>query len=180
MNTRKYSLFGILGPLAAIFFIGLSITLSPWFSWHYNALSDLGHAVRSEVAQLFNFGLLMAGFFTTIYSITALKNHAKYTSFCLLTSALLLQLVATFDEVYGFLHFLASIFFFISLNFATLIYAVERKSKIATMAFMISFGSWVLYLAGIYQSGIAVPEIISSLATSSWIILSAMHTLDKS
>lgn len=175
MNERKYTLLGVVGPLVAYFFIAVSIILSPWFSWSDNALSDLGHAVRSDVAPLFNFGLLLAGFFIMIYSITAFRKHAKYTSYCLLISALLLQLIATFDEVYGSLHFSVSVLFFVSLGFASVIYTVERKSVVALAAFMIGLGSWILYSMGIYSSGIAVPETISSLAAISWVMLSALR-----
>jgi len=112
MNERKYALFGVVGPLVAYFFIGVSIALSPWFSWWSNALSDLGHSVDSNVASLYNFGLLLAGFFIIIYSTKVFKDHASYTSYCLLVSALVLQLVATFDEVYGSLHVIVSILFF--------------------------------------------------------------------
>lgn len=175
MNERKYALFGVAGPLIAYFFIAVSIVLSSWFSWSNNALSDLGHAVRSNVAPLFNFGLLLAGFCILIYSITAFRKHAKYASYCLLISALLLQLIATFDEVYGSLHSYVSALFFVSLGFASLVYTVERKSSVALTAFMIGLGSWILYSTGIYSAGIAVPETISSLAAISWVMLSAFR-----
>lgn len=175
MNERKYALFGVVGPLVAYFFIGVSIMLSPWFSWWSNALSDLGHSVESDVASLYNFGLLLAGFFIMIYSITIFRDHAKYSGYCLLMSALMLQLVAAFDEVYGFLHFVVSVLFFVSLGFASIVYAVEGKSALALAAFVIGFGSWVLYLAGIYSAGIAVPETVSSVVTVSWVMLSALR-----
>jgi hypothetical membrane protein len=164
----------------AYFFIGVSIILSPSFSWWNKALSDLGHSVKSEVAPLFNFGLLLAGFFLTLYSVTAFRNHAKYTSYCLLVSALMLQLVAAFDEVYGLLHFVVSILLFVSLGFASITYAVERKSILALAAFIIGFGSWILHWAGLYNTGVAVPETISSVATTSWVVLSGFRIyLDK-
>ena len=174
MNERKYALFGVVGPLVAYFFIGVSIVLSPWFSWWSNALSDLGHSVDSDVASLYNFGLLLAGFFMMIYSMTALKDHAKYTRYCLLASAMMLQLVATFDEVYGPLHVTVSILFFVSLGFASIVYAVEGKSILALAAFVIGLGSWILYWAGMYSAGVAVPETISSVVTVSWVMLSAI------
>ncbi|MCK4483018.1 hypothetical protein KAU55_07295, partial [Candidatus Bathyarchaeota archaeon] len=62
MNEKTYALFGVIGSLLAYFSIGVSIALSPWFSWETNALSDLGHAVNSGVAPIFNFGLLLSGF----------------------------------------------------------------------------------------------------------------------
>lgn len=167
-------MFGVVGPLVAYLFIGVSIILSPWFSWWSNALSDLGHSVKSDVASLYNFGLLLSGFLITIHSIAAFRDHAKYTSYCLLVSALMLQLVAAFDEVYRSLHVAVSILFFVSLGFASVIYAVERRSILALAAFVIGLGSWMLYSGEIYSAGVAVPETISSVATVSWVMLSAI------
>jgi hypothetical membrane protein len=140
-------------------------------------LSDLGHAVRSDVASLYNFGLLLSGFLTTIYAITALRIHAKYTSCCLATSALLLQLVATFDEVYGSLHFLVSVLLFVSFGLGAAAYAIEKKSRIASLALIIGLSAWMLYEAGAYHAGVAVPEAIASVATGLWITVSAIKIL---
>jgi hypothetical membrane protein len=177
MHWRRYALCGIIGPTVAYCFIAISIGLSPWFNWRTNALSDLGHAITSEAASWYNFGLLLSGFLTTIYAVKALRAHAQYTSCCLVTSALLLQLVATFDEVYGFLHFLVSVLLFASFGLGSLVYAVEARSKMASVAFVISLGSWLLYWTGAYAAGIAIPEAISSLATGLWIISSATEIL---
>ena len=80
MQQRVYALFGVLGPLVVYVTIGVSIVLSPSFNWENDALSDLGHAVRSEVASIFNFGLLLAGFLLIVYAVTVFRKHAKYTS----------------------------------------------------------------------------------------------------
>ena len=175
MRERNYALFGLLGPLTAIFFVAISIILSPWFSWWNNALSDLGHSVNSEVAPLFNFGLLLSGFFMMLYSITAFRNHAKYTSHFLVIAGLSLQLVATFDKVYRSLHFSVSVLFFMALGLTSIIYSIEKKSIVAFAALIIGFGSWILYGMEIYSSGIAVPEAISSIAVFTWVMLSALR-----
>jgi len=174
MNRKIYALFGVISPLVAYAFIGVSIAFSPWFSWKRNALSDLGHSVKSGVAPIYNFGLLLTGFLAMIYAVTALRNYARWTSYSLLISAFMLQLVAAFDEVYGLLHSVVSILFFISLGSTTIVYAVERKSVLAVTSFIIGLFSWVFYWAGIYNAGVAVPEIISSLAVLPWIISSAL------
>jgi len=176
---RKYALFGLLGPLIGIFFVLLSIFLSPWFSWWSNALSDLGHSINSEVAPLFNFGLILSGFFIMFYAITSLKYHAKYTSYILVMAGLTLQLVATFNEVYGFLHFLVSVLFFITIGLTSIIYAIEKRSVLAFAALIIVLSSWILYWFEIYSGGIAIPEMISSTATSSWILVSALRTIKR-
>ena len=127
MRERYYALFGIFGPCIAIIFITASILLSPWFSWGSNALSDLGHSVTSDVAPLFNFGLLLSGFFVIFYSLTSFRIHAKYTSFFLLLTGLALQLVATFNEVYGSLHSYVSVLFFVALDLAAISYIIEKR-----------------------------------------------------
>jgi len=175
LREQNYALFGLVAPLTAIIFIVVSIVLSPWFSWWSNALSDLGHSVDSEVAPLFNFGLLLSGFLTILYSITSFRNHAKYTSYFLVLTGLSLQLVATFDEVYGSLHFQVSVLFFAALCFASISYVVEKRSVLAVTALVIGLSSWILYGLEIYSTGIAVPETISSMATVTWVMLSALR-----
>jgi hypothetical membrane protein len=175
LKEQNYALLGLLAPLIAIFFMAVSILLSPWFSWGSNALSDLGHSVNSEVAPLFNFGLLLCGFLIILYSITSFRKHTRYTSYVLVLSGLSLQLVAAFDEVYGSLHFLVSVLFFATLGFASISYAVEKRSVLAFAALVIGSGSWILYGLEIYSAGIAVPETISSMAVVIWVMLSALR-----
>lgn len=175
MEENTYVLLGVIGPLFAYVSIGVSIALSPWFSWEQNALSDLGHAVKSGVAPLYNFGLLLTGALIALYAAKALKEYAEWTSYSVAFSAFTLQLVSVFDEVYGVLHFAVSLLFFISLAFTCTIYAVERKSRVAVAALVIGITSWVLYGANIYAVGIAVPETTSSLAVTFLIIWSAIE-----
>ena len=181
LNQRNRALLGILAPLVAVFFIAASIVLSPWFSWGNNALSDLGRsaatdgASKSEVAPLFNFGLLLCGFLMILYSVTSFRKHARYTSYVLVTVGLTLQLVATFDEVYGSLHFLVSVMFFAALGFSSLSYAIEKRSVLAFAALVVGVVSWIVYGLDIYSAGIAVPETISSMAAVTWVMLSALR-----
>ena len=174
MNDRNYALFGLLGPLAALLFIGVSILLSPWFSWGNNALSDLGHSVNSDVAPLFNFGLLLSGFFTILYALTSFRKHAKYTSYFLMLTGLALQLVATFNEVYKPLHFQVSVLFFLTICFVSVSYIIEKRSVLAVAALIVGLVSWIMYGLEIISVGIAVPETVSATATSIWVVRSAL------
>ena len=174
MNDRNYALFGLLGPLTALLFIGISIILSPWFSWGNNALSDLGHSVSSDVAPLFNFGLLLSGFFTILYALTSFRNHAKYTSYFLMLTGLALQLVATFNEVYKPLHFQVSVLFFLTICFVSVSYIIEKRSVLAVAALIVGLVSWIMYGLEIISVGIAVPETVSAMATSIWVVRSAL------
>ena len=178
-DTCVYALLGIIGPLLAYFFIGISIASAPWFRWSRNALSDLGHALRPESALYYNFGLAAAGLLIAIYAVTSLLSRARYAGLCLAASAFTLQLVAVFDEIYGHTHLIVSEVFFILLLLSSLIYALERRSIIASCSFIVGLCAWILYWMNLYSAGIAVPEIISATAAVSWMIISALEALRK-
>ena len=173
MEERVYALFGVFGPLLVYVSIVLSLFLSPWFSWESNALSDLGHAVNSDAASIFNLGLLLAGFLLMVYALTAFQKHAKYSSFCLLVSTFLVQLLAAFNVVYGSLHYALAVPHFVMLSFTSIVYTVERRSVVALLTFIIVMFLWLLYALNIFSIGIAVPETVSKLVLA-WIMYSAI------
>lgn len=175
MNSRNYALLGIISPALAYFFIAAAIVQSPWFRWERNALSDLGHSVRSSAAPTYNFGLLLTGFLIFGYAILSLRHHAKWTSVSLTISAFSLQLVGAFDEVYGPLHQGVSVLFFVSIGIASLTYAVEKKSSLGILAFLVGLSSWALYWTNIYGSGVSVPETISTLVVLPWVMSTAVR-----
>jgi hypothetical membrane protein len=179
MNERDYSLLGIVGPLLGYLFIGTAISQSPWFRWEKNALSDLGHSTRSSVAPVFNFGLLLTGLCIAAYVLLSLRHLAKWTSLSLLLSGFSLQLVATFDEVYGFLHFAVSVLFFLSIGVSSIVYAAEKKSYLGVVAFVIGLAAWMLYWMRVYVAGVAVPETISTLVVLPLIMSTAMKIYHK-
>ena len=180
MQKDNYALTGILVPITAIIFITAAIVLSPWFRWENNALSDLGNSVGSDTASIFNFGLLLTGFLTIIYATTSFKKHARITSYALTLTGFSLQLVGAFDEVYGMLHTQISVLFFTTLAIASISYMIEKHSLLAALSLIVGLASWILYGLEIYSSGIAVPEAISSMATATWVVISALRIyLDK-
>jgi len=173
MEERVYALFGVFGPLLLYVSILLSLVLSPWFSWESNALSDLGHAVTRDAAPIFNLGLLLAGFLMMIYALTVFQKHAKYSSFCLLVSTFLVQLLAVFNEVYGSLHYVVAVPHFVMLSLTSIVYTVEKRSAVALSTFIIVMFSWLLYGLNMFKIGIAVPETVSKLVLA-WIMYSAI------
>ena len=174
MEERVYALFGVFGPLLVYVSIAASLVLSPWFSWENNALSDLGHSVTSDVAWVFNLGLLLAGFFLMIYAMTAFKKHANYSGFCLLVSAFFVQLLAVINESYGSLHYVVAVPHFLMLSVTSIVYTVEKRSAFALATFLVVMFSWLLYALNIFSIGIAVPETVSKLVLL-WIIYSALR-----
>ncbi|PVX27334.1 MAG: hypothetical protein CW716_02890 [Candidatus Bathyarchaeum sp.] len=173
MQERVYALFGVFGPLLVYISIALSLFLSPWFSWESNMLSDIGHAVTSDAAPIFNLGLLLAGFFMMLYALTAFKKHAKYSSYCLLVSTFFVQLLAVFNEAYGELHYAVAVPHFLILSLTSIAYTVEKRSAVALVTFSVVMFSWLLYTLNIFNIGIAVPETVSKLVVA-WIMYSAI------
>lgn len=170
MKEKVYTLLGLIGPLIAYTSIGISISRSPWFSWESSALSDLGHSVKSSVAPIFNLGLLFTGFLLLLYVFTIFRKYVKYSASGLVVCSLFLQLIATFDEVYGLLHWVVSVLFFLSMCLTSLIYAYEKRSLFAFIMFVIGSGSWIVYGLGSFRVGVAVPEIISSITVMLWLV----------
>jgi hypothetical membrane protein len=101
--------------------------LSPRFRKQSNALSDLGRASGSEVVLILNFGLLVAGFLIMVYAFTMFRKYANYTSIGILTSVFMIKLLATFDQVCGFFHYVVPVPQFVILSITSVVYAIERK-----------------------------------------------------
>ena len=66
--------------------------------------------------------------------------------------------------------------FFAALGLASISYIIEKRSVLAVAALAIGFVSWILYGLDIYGAGIAVPEAVSAMATSSWVVLAALRS----
>jgi hypothetical membrane protein len=176
MNARNPALLGILAPLLAYSFIAVAIFLSPWFRWQSNALSDLGHATRSSVASIFNFGLLLTGLLISLYAFLSLRTHAKWTGVSLAFTGFSLQTIGAFDEVYVFLHYVVSVVFFVSIGVTSIVYAAEKKSYLGLVGFAVVVLSWGLFFIRVYDAGVAVPEIISTLGVLPWVAMTAIRT----
>lgn len=172
--------FGIIAPTWALASIGISIALSPWFSWTKNALSDLG---VSEVAPIFNSGLIICGilifpFIFGLAKIERTKRLGLIGSVVLLSSSVSLIGVGAFSEAFGLVHFYFSVTFFASFILSSIILGIhftldisdKRLGIFTLLVGIISFISWIVW-ATIRLSGVAIPETISILLASFWIII---------
>jgi hypothetical membrane protein len=175
MNARKPAILGIAAPVVAYSFIAIAIFLSPWFRWQSNALSDLGHAVHSSVAPIFNFGLLLTGLLISLYALFSLRSYAKWTALSLAFTGFSLQTIGAFDEVYGSIHYIVSVIFFVSIGVTSIIYAAEKKSYLGLIGFIVVLLSWGLFIMKVYSAGVAVPEIISTFGVLPWVALTALR-----
>jgi hypothetical membrane protein len=147
-------------PLACIAAAALS---SSWFDLWSNALSDLGHAVRSNVAPIFNFGLSAGGLLVALAGACSLER-SRAIGWTLVVAGYFLVLIAVFDEVYGRLHFYVSVAFFLSIAVLLAEYALTVrgvKGLLASLAIAVGVAAWVAHLAYGVPRGAAVPELVS-------------------
>jgi hypothetical membrane protein len=114
-----------------------------------------------------------------IFSIMYMHGKYPLTSKLMIIASYFLILIGTFDEIYGFLHFLVSLIFFIMLAFAALAFSYESKKSYPILVTLIIGISWALNMSGIWKCGAAVPEMISVLASLVW-FTDALRNLRRS
>lgn len=174
---------GILAPIFAFAFILTSIASFPDFSWTSNALSDLG-VVPGLTASLFNFGLLVSGILAFNFAIFGLFTYfgkiwiGKIGSMVFAAATLALIAISVFNEHFSPTHYLVSVAFFtlapIALFILTLGFWLCRQSGLA--AFTVAVGvaaalPWVLLFTFNYVPNVAIPEFVSGVAVSVWVIV---------
>ncbi len=182
---------GILTPVVAFTCISLSIVSAPEFSWVDNALSDLG-VMPGATAPIFNYGLITSGILGFIFA-TSLFRLLRFDIFshdarmlypdnrglggALIFSLACLALVAigVFPENVRYLHFFASVAFFVLLIGALLHMGIgfwrARQKRIAVFTLLlglIAAAPWLLLFVVRYVSGVAIPELIVAVAGGLW------------
>ncbi|MEM4519634.1 MAG: DUF998 domain-containing protein [Sulfolobales archaeon] len=162
MSNSKCYITAISGYLIPLVFIFIAATVSGWFSLVDNALSDLGHATKSNVSVVFNLGLSLGSFFIIIFSLTYSIKFNRLITMLLILSGFFLNLIAIFDEVYGRLHFIVSVAFFTSLAALIVGYSVTYRSYlISPVALLVGVLPWATHYLYNIPKGVAVPELIS-------------------
>ena len=182
---------GVLTPVVAFTCISLSIASAPEFSWVDNALSDLG-VMHGFTAAVFNYGLIVSGILCSIFA-TNLVRLLRFDVFShdarllypdnrglggvLIFSLACLALVAigVFPENVKYLHFFASVAFFVLLIGALLHMGIgfwrARQKRIAMFTLLLSVVAatpWLLLFLVRYVSGVAIPELIAAIAGGLW------------
>ena len=168
---RIAGICGIAAPVVALSMIGLALSQASWFSWTGNALSDLG---VGDTAMIFNFGLILGGILAAVLAFglsTSLLRDliGRVGSAAFLSATLALICIGIFPENAGKIHYVVSVAFFVMVPISMIVLGValvrsDRKgdrlhaSLIIILAIIASL-AWVLP-----HDGVAIPEIISSVA----------------
>lgn len=174
---------GIASPVVGFICILAAIASYPAFSWTDNALSDLG-IVSGITGPLFNFGLFASGLLALSFATFGLFNYlgkgwvGRIGSASFAASTLALMAIGIFNESFSPTHYLVSVAFFvlapISLFILTAAFWLAHKRRIAGFTVLVAFAAafpWILLFAFNYVPNVAIPEFLSGLAVSAWVIV---------
>jgi hypothetical membrane protein len=173
--TRVAGICGILLPVVMFSCLGLSIASSPWFSWTEHALSDLG--IQQSTAALFNYGMIIGGILTFIFSLGLIKILSKRTgAYLLMVSSFALIGIGVFPETVFYLHFFTSASFFVILTVSFLIIGVTIKQNffeksIGFLALLIALIAMISSLFLFQLKGIALSEAFSCFPGFMWCLI---------
>ena len=203
ISIHTIGLLGVLSPIIAYSGIIIAIFLNlDWFSWTENALSDLGHYGNLGLrAFVFNSGLFISGLFALIFCLAfyyqerELFKNDKIGGYLIIIgviaffiAVLALVGIGIFSEDFNPIHRLVSEIFFTSIPFAMWFFggAFYRRADLKVMGlFALLVGTiagitWISYFIFHFVSGVAIPEAVSSIAVSMWIVLRGIQYYQSS
>jgi hypothetical membrane protein len=173
---------GIVAPIVAFTCVLTAIASYPEFSWTNNALSDLG-IISGITGPVFNFGLYCSGLFVLKFAMFGLFKYlgswmGKIGALSFAATGLALMSIGFFPENVAPYHYLFSVAFFvlfpISLFIITGAFAFKRQKKRALLTLLTAVAAatpWIVYFMVHYVNGVAIPEFVSALAGSVWVVV---------
>lgn len=177
-------LSGILAVLILFGSITTAIYFAPSFNLRTGALSDLGVMNDYITANLFNYGLMISGLLLIPFALEIDKvwEHAKIADLFFLLSGIGVFLVGFFP-LGTRLHFPSAAFTFFSLALAFIsiggVMWYER-GKVVLAEGEILTGIFIVLVWAIDWEGMAIPEIISGLVGSFWVLNISRKLLKES
>ena len=174
--------FGIFSPILTLSVIAVAINSYQFFDWESNALSDLG-IISGITSILFNNGLIIGGLVTLLFipGLFILMKKTNYSKFCSSFFALtccFLILIGIFPEDVVPIHYLVSVGFFVCLPISLFLVAIsfyftnKKVWAFFTLIFALFVAMpWIVYFLTEIFTAVAIPEIISGVGLSIWIII---------
>lgn len=168
--------------MLALCLVFLAIDSYESFSWELNALSDLG-IILGKTMYFFNFGLIIGGilclFFSSgLYLLFENKKLGRISSFFFILACFFLIAIGLFPENFKPIHYIVSIGFFLFLPISLFLFFssfyLYGKFSFAIFTILIAVivaMPWGIYFSSDFFTGVAIPEIISGLVASIWIII---------
>ncbi len=174
---------GILTPVLAFTCILMAIASCPEFSWTKNALSDLG-IIAGITGPIFNFGLYSSGLSVFSFAVFGLFEYLgkswldKIGASTFAATGMSLMGIGFFPENIVPYHYLFSVLFFVLLSLSLFLitgaFAFKDQTKMALFTLLTAGATaipWILYFFLHFVSGVAIPEFVSAVAGSVWVVL---------
>lgn len=187
--VRRGLFLAVVSVATPLLFVGASAVVYNWlnpdsgFSLYSNALSDLGHAVKSNVASMFNLGLSSGGLLMVVFAVKYVATFSRQLSCIVSLIGYALVLVAVYDEVYGDLHFWVSVMLFTLVLFLVLACGLLLKSPIlrlvASVLVLANIVLWALHLVMKIPPGAAIPELTSIFTATPFYMYLAKRSLER-
>jgi hypothetical membrane protein len=171
---RLAGICGILTPTITLMLIFIAIKLSPWFSWHDNALSDLG---VSATPNPFNAALLIGGGLQLVFVLGGLRSAigpgrlARVGFWVLLIGAIALPLIGLVTEDYGRTHYYVAATYFVGTPLGYCLLGgsmIRRGDRVAGILSIAAGIAAILAIALVPHKRIAVPEILAATIMGAW------------
>jgi hypothetical membrane protein len=195
MKNQKASLqkfgaaCGLAAPILAFSCISIAIASYSAFNWTNNALSDLG-VQMGITGPVFNFGLIGAGVLGFLFATLGLFNFfrdslvGKAGALAFAAATVALIAIGIFNEHFRPTHYIVSVAFFailpLGLWVITAALYLRHQTKLASFTLLSSFvaaAPWILYFTLHYVPNVAIPETISGLTGSIWLITTSYKVL---
>jgi hypothetical membrane protein len=173
--ARIAGVCGIFIPVVIFTCLGVALISSPWFTWTHHALSDLG--IMENSAVFFNYGMIVGGILTFVFSLGLIKVLSHKTgAYLLALSSVALIGIGIFPETVATLHFITSASFFMLLTIALLIIGLTiRKNhferSMGSLAFVFAVIALFSTVFLLYLEGIAIPEALSCFPAFVWCLI---------
>jgi hypothetical membrane protein len=171
---RISGLCGAIAPIISFSLIFYAVSISPWFSWQTNALSDLGVYPRAS-ALPFNVALIAGG----VLNVLLVLGMGRYLgrewpgllgTLASLVGAVALGLIGVFPENDLGPHWTAAVTYFMvtPVGYALVGAELGRQGRRAHGASaVVAAATAFLVMLYMPHDGLAVPELIAALLLSS-------------
>ena len=182
----KFALLcGMISPIISLSSITVAITYTPGFNWFTWALSDLG---VHEAALIFNSGLIIGGILATIFAVGLMQILRKQVlgfvgAFTLVLSSINLCAIGVFPESAGRIHFYVSLAFFTLLAISVFLIGValirEPSQRYLGLFSILTVIVGSVTALTVPHGGVAIPEMIGSIAASVWAVVLSTKLLES-
>jgi hypothetical membrane protein len=182
VRLKAFGICGVLAPMIGFMCVLFAVASYSQFSWFDNALSDLG-VVEGVTAVFFNFGLIVSGILTFVFGLGLFAFlHKKVLgvagALIFVLGAWALTLIGIFPESARPMHTYASVAFFALLPLSMFLICAEflSSSRVRMGVFTLAAGIfaatvWIVQFAVRPFPGVAIPETLSALAASAWVVV---------